>query len=106
MNTVHLVGKVASPIRLQEFPASGGGSPHAKASFLIAVRRAVGRRAEGKRLSDGLLLGRPVTSFDSNRDSNASESVRIQADTGGQIIVTALANGPSGSSQLDPKADP
>ncbi|HXA29276.1 MAG TPA: single-stranded DNA-binding protein [Candidatus Angelobacter sp.] len=52
MNTVHLVGKVASPIRLQEFPASGGGSPHAKASFLIAVRRTVGRRTEAKRQSD------------------------------------------------------
>ena len=52
MNTVQLVGKVASPIRLQEFAASGGGSPHAKASFLIAVRRVGGRRTEGPRNAD------------------------------------------------------
>jgi single-stranded DNA-binding protein len=52
MNTAQLVGKVASPIRLQEFPASGGGSPHAKASFLIAVRRVGGRQTEGRPKAD------------------------------------------------------
>jgi single-strand DNA-binding protein len=52
MNTVHLVGKVASDIKLQEFGASGGGDARAKASFLIAVRRAVARRTDGARKAD------------------------------------------------------
>jgi len=52
MNTVHLVGKVASDIRFQEFSASAGGDPRAKASFLIAVRRAVARRTDSARKAD------------------------------------------------------
>jgi single-strand DNA-binding protein len=47
MNTVHLVGKIATDIRFQEFPTSGSGEGRAKASFLMAVRRAV-RRSESK----------------------------------------------------------
>ncbi|HZS14364.1 MAG TPA: single-stranded DNA-binding protein [Candidatus Dormibacteraeota bacterium] len=52
MNTVHLVGKVASDIKLQEFGASTGGDTRAKASFLIAVRRAVARRTDAARKAD------------------------------------------------------
>jgi single-stranded DNA-binding protein len=52
MNTVHLVGKVASDIRFQEFPAAGGGEARAKASFLMAVRRSVARRDGVKREPD------------------------------------------------------
>ena len=36
MNTVQLVGRIASEIRLQEFAAAAGGVKH-KASFLLAV---------------------------------------------------------------------
>ena len=36
MNTVQMVGRIASEIRLQEFAASAGGVKH-KASFLLAI---------------------------------------------------------------------
>jgi single-strand DNA-binding protein len=39
MNTVQLVGVIASEIRLQEFASSSGGEAKTKASFLVAVRR-------------------------------------------------------------------
>lgn len=51
MNTVHLVGKIASEIKFQEFPASGSGEARAKASFLMAVRRAI-RRTDSKQEPD------------------------------------------------------
>lgn len=72
MNTVQLVGKVASPIRLQEFTASGGGSPHAKASFLIAVRRVGGRRTEGPRNADMIRVETWGTSSSSTTRARAS----------------------------------
>jgi single-stranded DNA-binding protein len=52
MNSVDLVGKVASDIKLQEFAARAGGEARAKASFLIAVRRAGARRTEGRPKAD------------------------------------------------------
>ncbi len=39
MNTVQLVGKIATDIRLQEFGTSASDSGKAKATFIIAVRR-------------------------------------------------------------------
>lgn len=42
MNTVHLVGNIATDIRLQEFDAlTSTGQRKAKASFLLAVNRPV-----------------------------------------------------------------
>ncbi|MGH7643578.1 MAG: single-stranded DNA-binding protein, partial [Candidatus Dormibacteria bacterium] len=38
MNQVQLIGVVASPVRLEEFPSTAKG-PQTKASFLCAVRR-------------------------------------------------------------------
>src|SRR5258708_15643210 len=52
MNSVDLVGKIASEIKLQEFAARAGGEAGAKASFLMAVRRAGGRRTEGRPMAD------------------------------------------------------
>ena len=37
MNTVHLVGKIATDIRLRELPSSTRPEPMVKASFLLAV---------------------------------------------------------------------
>ena len=37
MNTVHLVGKIATNIRMREFPSSTRPEPMVKASFLLAV---------------------------------------------------------------------
>jgi|SRR5579884_384306 len=39
MNTVQLVGKIATDIRLQEFAGGAAGDGKAKATFIIAVRR-------------------------------------------------------------------
>lgn len=52
MNSVDLVGKIASEIKLHEFAARSGGEARAKASFLLAVRRAGGRRTEGRPKGD------------------------------------------------------
>ncbi len=45
MNTVQLVGKVATDIRLQEFGDVGAGTGKTKATFLLAVGRPI-RNAE------------------------------------------------------------
>lgn len=37
MNRVHLVGKIATDIRMREFPSSTRPEPMVKASFLLAV---------------------------------------------------------------------
>jgi single-stranded DNA-binding protein len=37
VNTVHLVGKIATDIRVREFPSSKRPEPMVKASFLLAV---------------------------------------------------------------------
>jgi single-strand DNA-binding protein len=46
VNSVHLVGNLATEIRVQHYPGKGGSEIKTKATFLLAVSRGRGRDAK------------------------------------------------------------
>ena len=76
MNTVHLVGKIATDIRVREFPSSKRPEPMVKASFLLAVPPPV----KGSRIA---ISGRIHSRF---YDPNGKER-------GGSLRPTVVADG-------------
>ena len=101
MNNVHLVGVIASPIKVDEYPGKEPGELKVKARFLMGVRRPGGERRDGDliRVETWGNQARNLVRFNA-KGSKVAVSGRIRSDfynpegipNGGQLRSAVVAD--------------